>query len=281
MADDIQTQTPANEQSTGAHISEETPAKPSTQTQAPVLDPAAEPKPEPKEAPKDEPKDAPAGEDKDKPANDDKKTLGEGVNPDDVVPIDHEDVNIRAVQSILADAKVTEADAFKIFGKAVESLNLADVDMKALTEKVGEAKAQLVVAGMTQWYNTVAAGYIATQQAVHKAFGGEQGWEAAKSFFQSKESDPAVKELKGMLDKGGIHAELAIERMVKMYTSDPNTKTGQLPVNIQTVQTGNGPTQIIADKKEFVALLNKCRTIEERQAVQRNWLDSKRSRGEL
>ena len=273
MAED----TVVTEQTTGAHVSEETPAKPSTNAQAPVLDPAAD-------APKPEVKDAPAQaapKPEDKPAEEDKKTLGEGVNPEDTVPIDQDDVNIRAVQTLLADAKVTEADAFKIFGKAVQSGNLADIDMAQLTAKLGETKAQLAMAGVQQWHATVYAAAKATEAQVHKAFGGEAGWEAAKTFFKGRESDPAVQELRGMLDKGGIQAELAIERMVKMYTADPNTRTGQLPVNIQSVQTGNGPTQIIADKRQFVELLNKCRTLEERQTVQRNWLDSKRSRGEL
>lgn len=276
MADDSKTPEVTTELSTGAHASEETPAKPSTQTQAPVLDPAAPaPAPDAKTTPEPD-------KQVDKVAEpDEKKTLGDGVNPADIVPIDHDDVNIRAVQTMLADAKVTEADAFKIFGKAVASGNLADVDKAALVTKLGEAKAQLALAGMQQWYSTVYAAAKATQDQVHKAFGGEAGWEAAKAFFQGRESDAAVQELRGMLDKGGIQAELAIERMVKMYTADPNTKTGQLPVNIQTVQTGNGPTQIIADKREFVKLLGNCRTIEERQAVQRNWLDSKRSRGEM
>ena len=275
MAED--TQTAVTGQPTGAHVSEETPAKPSTQTQAPVLDPAA-PAPEPAK----EPAKAPAPEPgKTEPKPDEKQTLGEGVKPDDVVPIDHEDVNIRAVQTLLADAKVTEANAFKIFGKAVESGNLADIDMAELTAKLGETKAQLAMAGIQQWHSTVYAAAKATTDKVHAAFGGEAGWEAAKTFFQGKESDPTVQELRGMLDKGGIQAELAVERMVKMYTADPNTKTGQLPVKIQGIQTGNGPTQIIADRKEFVALLNKCRTVEERQTVQRNWLDSKRSRGEM
>lgn len=273
MAED----TTATEQSTGAHISEDTPAKPSTQVQAPVLDPSSDaPKPEVKDETAQDPTKA-----EDKTAETDKQTLGEGVNPDDVVPVDHENVNIRAVQSLLADAKVTEADAFKIFGKAVASGNLADIDQAALVAKLGETKAQLAMAGVQQWHATEYAAAKAVQEQVHKAFGGEAGWGAAKAFFQGRESDPAVQELSGMLDKGGIQAELAVERMVKMYTADPNTKTGQLPVSIQGVQTGNGPTQIIADKKEFVALLNKCRTIEERQTVQRNWLDSKRSRGEM
>lgn len=212
------------------------------------------------------------------PVQGDKQTLGGEVNPNAVVPVDHDNVNVRAVQSLLADAKVTEAEAFKIFGKAVESMNLADIDQALLEEKLGKTNAQLAMAGLQQYYATDLAAKLETKHKVEAAFGNAEGWKAARAFFAAKvqSGDAPTKALMGMLDQGGVAAELAIERMVSMYVTDPNTRSGQLPVNVAKTAADSGfAGKPLTNRVEYVQALKACRTDSERNDVNTRWMQSK------
>lgn len=230
----------------------EPPAAPAAPPAAPAAPPAA---PVPPVVPEPAPEPAPAPE----PGN-------------EIVKIDHDDVNVQAVQSLLADHKVTEKQAADIFGKAVQSGDLKDIDVAKLKEVLGsDAKVNLALAGLRNFYETVGKTRAETLNKVYAAFGGGAGWKAAQAYFQSKQGDATVEALKGMLDAGGIQAELAIERMVAMYVADPNTSTGNLTVPPKVGQADVQSVQKFANRVEMVNAMKAARTDAERESIMQAW----------
>ncbi len=148
----------------------------------------------------------------------------------------YEDPAANAVVGLLKDAGVTPADATTIFGKAVETGDLTQVDLKGLTEKVGKDKATLIMYGVKEYYNTKMAVVKETVDGVYKVFGGEENFIKAREWAKDKASNDKafqaqVAELNKLFDTSTVAAKLAAKELKAMYEGDP--KNSSLSVKMQ------------------------------------------------
>lgn len=231
----------------------------------------------PEEKPADTPEAAKPedGKPEDAKPEDEASKDGEGV-----VKIDHENESIKAVQTVLATAKVTEKDAASIFGKAVQSGDMADVDMAALEAKVGAAQAGLIKAAIGNYLQTEGAEALRIRDKIVADFGkdaeGADLWPKAKEFFNARMDDPQVKTLLQMLDERGMKADLAIGALKQMYLTEAKPQVGSLPVTPGGTGTADMiPGGQIKDRAEYISLLDKAKSTAEVNAINSRWLASK------
>jgi len=130
---------------------------------------------------------------------------------------------------LMKDAGVTAQDAEGIFGKAMQSGKMEDIDLAALEAKVGKAKANLVLAGIRDWHTRVAAKNLATVQSVHEVVGGEEAWASLREWAQKREAADTgfaseMEEYRALFEQGGKAAKFAAQELVNLYSADPNTK---------------------------------------------------------
>lgn len=145
--------------------------------------------------------------------------------------------------NLLKEAKVSPVEANDIFQKAIESSDLSKVDWARLEKLVGPDKALLIKQGVTSYYD----GEYKTQQETvkkgHEAFGGQEGWEKARGFFQKLEkTNPEfaakMPQFRQMLDMGGWAAERAIGELKEIYSADPNNSGTR--ASTKNLEKGNG-----------------------------------------
>ncbi|QWY83430.1 putative scaffolding protein [Rhizobium phage RHph_X3_9] len=140
-----------------------------------------------------------------------------------------DDPSANAAISLLKEAGATPAQAAAIFDKAIESGNLADIDVKALEALIGKDKALLVMNGVRDYHHRTTKQNTETVQMVKDIFGGDAGWETVKTWAQNKEKrDPTFKkeldDIREDLNKGGRAAKAAAKDLLKLYNGAPNTK---------------------------------------------------------
>lgn len=139
------------------------------------------------------------------------------------------DPSASAAIALLKEKGVTPAESNAIFNKFVASGDVKDIDTAALVAKVGQASATLIINGATQAHATATAKTAADKAALFEGTGGEANWETVRTWAKAKEAtDPSFKsrvdDVRSLLDKGGVHAEIAGRELVRMYDADPATK---------------------------------------------------------
>lgn len=132
--------------------------------------------------------------------------------------------------AMLKEGGVTPTEADKFFREAIESNDLSKIDVAGLTAKLGKEKANLVVLGVTDFYNRQTAVAQASVQAVHETVGGADKWNLIKEWAVKKaESDPAFKaqmaEYSQMFDLNKAAAVAAGKEMSALYDADSNNKS--------------------------------------------------------
>lgn len=148
----------------------------------------------------------------------------------------YDDPAANAVVGLLKDAGVSPTDATAIFGKAVETGDLNQVDLAGLTEKVGKDKATLIVYGVKEYYNTKMAAVKETVDGVYKVFGGEDNFIKAREWAKAKAANDKafqaqVTELNKLFDTSTVAAQLAAKELKTLYEGDP--KNSSLSVKMQ------------------------------------------------
>lgn len=174
-----------------------------------------------------------------------------------------EDPAGQAAIDLLKEAGVSPTDANSIFAKAVESGNLEDVDVDALVAKVGQTKATLIMAGVTDYHTRQSAQDAASIKSVHDILGGEANWNTVRDWAQVKEkTDPAFKhrlnQVREMLNKGGLYAESAGRELVRMYGADPSTKGLGNSVGLTSGDTFVAPVGQSLTRADYVTELKKA-----------------------
>jgi hypothetical protein len=167
-----------------------------------------------------------------------------------------------AAIQLMKDAGLKRGDANKVFGKAFESGDPADIDQAYLASKVGAQKAALILAGIMS-YNTNANGVkMAAAKAVMDTVGGKENWAKVRTWAKALEAVDTgfakkLGEYRQMIDLGGIAAAKAAEELKRLYEGDP--KNSSLS---RTVVQGDGTVaridNPITDRKVYVKLLKQA-----------------------
>lgn len=138
---------------------------------------------------------------------------------------DYGDANANAVVSILKEANIPVKEAHDLFKEAVETGDFTKINMATLTEKLGKAKADLVLLGVQSYYNTFTANTKETVSAVYEAVGGEANYAKVQAWARAKGAkDPAfaaqVEGFNQMFDLNKTAAIMAARELVALYEKD-------------------------------------------------------------
>lgn len=135
----------------------------------------------------------------------------------------------QAAINLLKESGLGPNEANRYFAKAIESGDLADIDVAGLEARIGKDKATLVMAGVTAHYTNEASKVNETVQKTFELFGGQQNWNTVKTWAQTAEKGDLnlkaqIDSIRSMLDEGGLRAELGAKELLRLYNASPTTK---------------------------------------------------------
>lgn len=138
---------------------------------------------------------------------------------------DYGDDNANAVVAILKDANIPVAEAHTLFKDAIESGDFTKINMATLTEKLGKAKADLVMLGVKSYYTNFTASVKETVTAVHNEVGGEGNFRKVQAWARAmSDKDPAFREkmdgFNQMFDLNKTAAVMAAKELASLYEKD-------------------------------------------------------------
>jgi hypothetical protein len=137
---------------------------------------------------------------------------------------DERDEVADSVFQLLHEGGATPDEAKSLLYDAVQAGKVEDIDKDALVEKVGKARANLIMAGVKNFITERNQRTEAAVQAVHKTAGGQAAWEKVAKWVGENQPE-GLDEYRAMIDAGGRQAELAVAALVKMHNADPKTKS--------------------------------------------------------
>lgn len=145
----------------------------------------------------------------------------EGKELDTAVWGDAGDDVANSVLQTLQNSGVTTDEAKALLWDAVEAGDPTKVDRDALVEKVGKAKATLIMAGIENVTSRNNERVAEVSKIAHDAAGGRDNWSKATKWAVAKLPAGELDELRNMLDKGGRQAKFAAAEIVERYNADP------------------------------------------------------------
>lgn len=144
-----------------------------------------------------------------------------------------------SVLELLQNSGMQPTDAKAILFDAVQAGDPTKIDRDALIEKVGKAKATLILAGVENYVSQTKATAQTILTAVHEATGGEQNWNTIRDWAVKNVPEAERAEYRDMIDAGGAKARFAAAELASRYNADPKNTT------LTTAKT----TEIIGDGK--------------------------------
>lgn len=149
-----------------------------------------------------------------------------------VVPVQHSDSRVRAVEALMAEKGITNAAVMEVFGRSMQTGQLADVDVAKLTTLMGEASANVIMASLTSYNADMERQSAEAEQTAHSMFGGKEGFEAACTWLHNNLSGPNGAELKviqTLAAQGGANTKVALEMLLNKFnasgSASPNLMT--------------------------------------------------------
>lgn len=126
-----------------------------------------------------------------------------------------------SVLQTLQNSGVSTEEAKALLWDAVEAGDPTKVDRDALVEKVGKAKATLIMAGIENVTSRNNAKIAEVTKVANETAGGEANWKTASTWAVKNMQEDELDELRNMLDKGGRQAKFAAGEIVARYNADP------------------------------------------------------------
>ena len=207
------------------------------------------------DAPKDEPK---ADPESDAPSDDNPEDNSD--EPEAAEYEQYDDPRLAACVDILQTANVTVDESNAIFKEAVESGDLSKVDVKALSEKLGDTQATLLMGALSDYFNTTMAAQMSTVKSIKDAFGGDDGWKSVKEWADKARAAGNFTEeldaITSLFDKGGKAAMMGVDKLKELYSADPNTKETPDLTRGDGSGSATGVANPITSVKEYFELLD-------------------------
>ena len=150
-----------------------------------------------------------------------------------------------SVLEVLQNSEITPEEAKALLYDAVKAGDPSKIDRDALVEKVGKAKANLVMAGIQNFTDRNAEKIKATMDVVHTAAGGKDNWEVIAPWAKANMDQDALKEYSDLIDAGGAKAKFAAQELTAAYNKDESNTS-------ITGDTVEGETQVNADSGEAI-----------------------------
>lgn len=125
-----------------------------------------------------------------------------------------------SVLELLSSAEITPADAKALMYDAVVAGDVTQIDQAALIEKIGKAKATLVMAGVKDFVAEKVAKEKSITDAVYGEAGGKENWEKVREWSKDKLTDEQRTEYNDMFNSGGAKARFAAQEMIQQYNKN-------------------------------------------------------------
>jgi len=187
--------------------------------------------------------------------------------------VDYGDANANAVVDMLKEAKIPVAEAHALFKEAIETGDFSKIDVSKLTEKLGQAKATLVLNGVQTYYNTVTANTKKTVEAVYQEVGGEANYKKVQTWArQQAAKDPAFKAkmegLNQMFDLNQTAAVMAARDLVAAYEkADGNSSLSRKQVHGERSFTNSESTGEYLSRADYLAKVKEAHAKGDMHAV--------------
>ncbi len=163
-----------------------------------------------------------------------------------------------SVLTTLQNAGVTPDEAKVMLWDAVKEGDLTKVDIKALKDKVGDAKATLVMAGVTSFVEKQSARNTAIIKDIESVSGGEENWKTMAAWGKANLPEADLTEYRTMIDKGGAQARFAAGEIARAYNADSANTTlavSETPASVEG-DGGGSPSARSTSRAEYVAELD-------------------------
>lgn len=128
-----------------------------------------------------------------------------------------------SVLELLQNAELTTDEAKALMYDAVKEGDPSKIDKEALIEKVGKAKANLIMAGAENFITKNNAKITGIMETVHETTGGKEAWDTIAPWAKANMDAAELAEYASMIDKGGAQAKFAATQIKEAYNSDKNT----------------------------------------------------------
>lgn len=141
----------------------------------------------------------------------------------------YDDPSLKQVVNIFKEVDLPVAEANAIFAKAVETGDLSQIDKATLVEKVGEDKADIVIALAENYYNKTNGEFQKVRDQVFDQVGGEEAFNEIVSWAQNKAASDEkfaadLADYRAMIDtKNPKAVQAAVKELQSLYKADPNT----------------------------------------------------------
>lgn len=134
-----------------------------------------------------------------------------------------------SVLQILQNSEMSVEDAKAlIYDPLTQHGDPTKLDKDALIEKVGAAKANLVMAGIENYVSKQNARNAEILESVYDAAGGKDAWSKVAEWAKANVSEADRADYNEMLDAGGAKAKFAAAEYVRLYNADAgNTSVGK------------------------------------------------------
>ena len=164
-----------------------------------------------------------------------------------------------SVLQMLQNAEMSPEDAKAMMYDAVKAGDHTKIDKEALIEKVGKAKANLIMAGVENFVNRNAATTAAIVSTVHEAVGGKENWDKVTPWANKHMDKAVLSDYAEMIDAGGVKAKFASQEMLKAYNNfKGNTSLSGVTLEGDSPNSGNDTTETMtraqATEAKIIAL---------------------------
>ena len=129
-----------------------------------------------------------------------------------------------SVLRLLNEGGASPDEAKSLLYDAVVAGDPSSIDRDALVEKVGADRANLIMAGVTNFVNDNKARQDAHVKTVHDAVGGKENWDTMLPWVNALPKEDAAQYI-SLLDQGGLQAKLAVKDLYNRYNADPKNKS--------------------------------------------------------
>lgn len=202
----------------------------------------------------DLPKEEPSTEGEEEEA--DQSEEGEQEETDDDTPLDTEAFGDtgsevgNSVLQLLQNAGATPEEARSLLYDAVAKNDMSLIDQAALEDKVGKAKAAIILAGAKTVAADIAEQNKAIFKEVYSVVGDAAGWKKVRTWAEKNIPEAEQAEYNALIQRGGPAAKFAASELVSAYNGDSkNTEITDTPRYNADVDTSSSSEVLTA--KEY------------------------------
>ena len=163
-----------------------------------------------------------------------------------------------SVLGMLSDAGLTTDEAKVLLFDGVQSGDPSQIDMEALTAKVGKNAANIIMSGAKTFIAENSAKNAVIISEVHTAAGSESNWEAVSAWAADNVSESDLNEYRPMIDKGGAAARFAVSELMASYNKDSKNSTLGAAAPRAEPTSVSPPASTAITRAEYVAALEKA-----------------------